>query len=101
MKYAKGGVVTQPTFFRYGGAGNLGLMGEAGAEAILPLKRGRSGNLGVESLGGGSTNVSVNVDASGSSVQGDNETGQQFGEAIATAIQLEIVKQKRSGGLLA
>ena len=101
MKYAKGGVVTQPTFFRYGGAGNLGLMGEAGAEAILPLKRGRSGNLGVESLGGGSTNVSVNVDASGTSVQGDNETGQQFGEAIATAIQLEIVKQKRSGGLLA
>ena len=101
MKYAKGGVVTQPTFFRYGGAGNLGLMGEAGAEAILPLKRGRSGNLGVESSGGGSTNVSVNVDASGTSVQGDNETGQQFGEAIATAIQLEIVKQKRSGGLLA
>jgi hypothetical protein len=47
----------------------------------------------------GSTTVIVNVDASGSSVQSDGD-GQQFGEALATAIQLEIIKQKRSGGLL-
>ena len=48
-EYAKGGIVTQPTLFKYGsgGTGNFGLMGEAGAEAILPLKRGRSGNLGI------------------------------------------------------
>jgi len=102
-KFAKGGIVSQPTLFKYGsgGYGNFGLMGEAGAEAILPLKRGRSGNLGVESSGGGSTNVVVNVDASGTNVQGDNESGKQFGEVLAVAIQSEIAKQKRSGGLLA
>ena len=99
--YAKGGVVTQPTFFRYGAAGNLGLMGEAGSpEAILPLKRGRSGNLGVESSGGGSTNIVVNVDASGSSVEGDSGQANEFGNVLAQAIQAELIAQQRAGGLL-
>jgi hypothetical protein len=53
-----------------------------------------------ESLGG-STNIVVNVDASGSSVEGDEEQANQFGSAIATAIQSELIKQKRPGGLLA
>ena len=101
MKYAKGGVVTQPTFFRYGAAGNLGLRGEAGSpEAILPLKRGRSGNLGVESSGGGSTNIVVNVDASGSSVEGDSGQANEFGNVLAQAIQAELIAQQRAGGLL-
>ena len=99
-QYAKGGVVTQPTFFRYGGAGNLGLMGEAGAEAILPLKRGRSGNLGVESSGSGSTNIVVNVDASGSSVEGDSAQANEFGNVLAAAIQAELINQQRAGGIL-
>jgi phage-related minor tail protein len=99
--YAKGGVVTQPTFFRYGASGNLGLMGEAGMpEAILPLKRGRSGNLGVEASGGGSTNKVVNVDASGSSVEGDSGQANEFGNVLAQAIQAELIAQKRAGGLL-
>ena len=99
--YAKGGVVTQPTFFRYGASGNLGLMGEAGMpEAILPLKRGRSGNLGVEASGGGSTNIVVNVDASGSSVEGDSGQANEFGNVLAQAIQAELIAQKRAGGLL-
>ena len=102
-KYAKGGVVNKPTLFKYasGGSGNFGLMGEAGAEAILPLKRGRSGNLGVEVSGGGSTNVVVNVDASGSNVEGDEAGGRQLGQLIASAVQGEILKQQRPGGLLA
>lgn len=99
-QFAKGGVISQPTFFRYGGAGNLGLMGEAGAEAILPLKRGRSGNLGVESNGGGSTNIVVNVDASGSSVEGSDGQANEFGNVLASAIQAELINQKRAGGLL-
>ena len=37
MKYAKGGVVSEPTFFRYGAAGNLGLMGEAGSPEQVPV----------------------------------------------------------------
>ena len=101
-KFAKGGIVTQPTLFTYGygGTGNFGLMGEAGSpEAILPLKRGRSGNLGVEASGG-ATNIVVNVDASGSSVQGNNEQANAFGSVLATAIQTELIKQKRPGGLL-
>ena len=101
-KFAKGGIVTQPTLFKYGsgGSGNFGLMGEAGAEAILPLKRGRSGNLGVEASGG-ATNIVVNVDASGSSVEGDEADGKALGMALSAAIESELIKQKRPGGLLA
>ena len=101
-KFAKGGIVTSPQLFAYGsgGSGNFGLMGEAGAEAILPLKRGRSGNLGVESNGGGSTNIVVNVDASGSSVEGNTGQANEFGNVLASAIQAELINQKRAGGLL-
>ncbi len=52
VPYRKGGVVNAPTMFQYGGS-KLGIMGEAGPEAIMPLKRGRSGKLGVEMHGGG------------------------------------------------
>ena len=101
MKFAKGGIITEPTYFKYGGAGKLGLMGEAGAEAIMPLKRTSSGNLGVEATGGGSTNVVVNVDASGNQqIQGNDGKAEQFGEAIATAVQAEIIIQQMAGGLL-
>jgi phage-related minor tail protein len=41
-------VVDRPTLFPFARGGRVGLMGEAGAEAILPLTRTRSGNLGVE-----------------------------------------------------
>jgi len=100
-EYAKGGIVTKPTMFAYGsgGAGRFGLMGEAGAEAILPLKRGRSGNLGVEASGS-ATNIVVNVDASGSSVEGDQAEGKALGLALSSAIQSELIKQQRPGGLL-
>ena len=72
------------------------LVGERGPEMFSP---GVSGNITPNHELGGSTSIVVNVDASGSSVQSDGD-GQQFGEALATAIQLEIIKQKRSGGLL-
>ena len=100
-EYAKGGIVTKPTMFAYGsgGTGRFGLMGEAGAEAILPLKRGRSGNLGVEASGS-ATNIVVNVDASGTSVEGDQAEGKALGLALSSAIQSELIKQQRPGGLL-
>lgn len=49
-------VVSSPTLFAFakGGAPNLGLMGEAGSEAIMPLKRGPDGSLGVRATGGNS-----------------------------------------------
>ena len=102
VPYAMGGVVKRPTMFAFanGGAGRLGLMGEAGPEAIMPLRRLPSGRLGVESVGGGTTNVVVNVDASGSQVQGDAGRGEQLGRAVSAAVQAELIKQKRPGGLL-
>ena len=98
-KYAYGGIVKKPTIFPM--ANGMGLMGEAGAEAILPLRRGSNGKLGVQSTGGGIGNINVNVDASGSSVEGSEQGGRELGRAIAVAIQSELVKQKRPGGLLA
>ncbi len=51
MPFAKGGVVSSPSYFPNGGA--LGLMGEAGPEAVMPLARGADGRLGVAAGGGG------------------------------------------------
>lgn len=60
--FAAGGVVSTPSYFPIGG--DLGLMGEAGSEAILPLKRGADGALGVGTDGGGGgTQVVFNVTA--------------------------------------
>ena len=93
--YAKGGIVNKPTIFPM--ANGMGLMGEAGPEAILPLTR-RNGVLGVE--GGGGTNVVVNVDASGTEVQGNEQEGRALGQLIAAAVQSELVQQSRPGGIL-
>jgi lambda family phage tail tape measure protein len=65
QKFANGGsftnsIVDSPTLFKF--AKGTGMMGEAGPEAIMPLRRGSDGSLGVVAGGGGSTgNVSVNV----------------------------------------
>jgi phage-related minor tail protein len=61
--FAKGGVIASPSYFPMRGGG-LGLAGEAGAEAILPLARGSDGRLGVAAGGGGAVNVTFNVQAS-------------------------------------
>lgn len=59
--FAKGGVIATPSYFPLGNG--LGLMGEAGAEAIMPLQRGADGRLGVAG-GGGAVHVTFNVTAS-------------------------------------
>lgn len=101
--FAKGGIVNSPTMFTYanGGTGRFGLMGEAGPEAIMPLRRGRDGRLGVASSGGAPVNVNVQVDASGSSVQGNQPDANALGRVVGAAVQAELIKQKRPGGLLA
>ena len=99
VPYAYGGIVKKPTLFPMANGG-IGLMGEAGAEAIMPLKRGRDGKLGVASQGGGIGNISVNVNASGSSVEGDSNQAAQLGKMLGMAVQAELIKQKRPGGLL-
>ena len=57
--FANGGIVNSPTLFPL--RGGAGLMGEAGAEAIMPLARGGDGKLGVRMSGGPAVNVTVNI----------------------------------------
>jgi lambda family phage tail tape measure protein len=108
--FARGGaftnsVVGSPTMFKFaqGGAMRTGLMGEAGPEAIMPLQRGADGKLGVLASGGGGgdVNVVVNVDAKGSSVEGNDQGANQLGRVISAAVQSELIKQQRPGGILA
>ena len=98
VPYKMGGIVDSPHIFPM--KNGAGILGEAGPEGILPLKRGKDGKLGVISQGGGVSNVTVNVDASGSSVEGDTNGAEQLGAAISQAIQAELLEQKRPGGLL-
>jgi len=73
------------------------LVGERGPELFVP---GAQGNI-VPNSAMGSANVTVNVDASGSSVEGDSEQAGQLGKMLGAAVQAELIKQKRPGGLLA
>ena len=79
--------------------GKPSIVGEKGPELFVPRRSGTiipNDKLG----GGGSTNISVNVDASGSSVQGDEQQSKELGRVISVAIQSELLKQRRPGGLL-
>ena len=75
------------------------IVGERGPEMFTP---GSSGMITPNhELGGSSTNVVVNVDASGSSVEGDEQRGRELGRLISVAVQSELIQQQRPGGLLA
>lgn len=76
--FAKGGtftnsIVSDPTYFKFaqGSKFGLGMMGEAGAEAIMPLARDNSGSLGVKMLGGNNNNQGINIE-----INVTNESGQ-------------------------
>jgi len=79
----------------------ISVVGERGPELFVPRSAGTvipNNKIGGESI---TNNIVVNVDASGTSVQGNDAESNQFGEQLAAAIQAEIINQKRSGGLLA
>ena len=79
--------------------GKASVVGEKGPELFVPRRSGTiipNDKLG----GGGSTNINVNIDASGSSVEGDEQQSKELGRAISAAIQSELLKQRRPGGLL-
>ena len=97
-----GGLPGIGQFFRANGgpvsAGKSYMVGERGPEMFVPNAGGR---IMPNSDMGSSTNVVVNVDASGSSVEGDEEQGRELGRLISVAVQSELIQQKRPGGLLA
>jgi hypothetical protein len=78
------------------GAGQPYMVGERGPELFVP---GAQGNI-VPNNAMGSTSVVVNVDASGTEVQGNQGNADQLGRLIGQAVQAELIKQKRPGGLL-
>jgi hypothetical protein len=98
-----GGLPGIGKFFRANGGpvstGKSYMVGERGPEMFVPNAGGRI--VSNENLAGGSTNVVVNVDASGSSVEGDEAQGRELGRLISVAVQSEIIQQQRPGGLLA
>ena len=96
-KMAYGGIVNRPTMFPM--ANGMGLMGEKGSEAVLPLRRASNGKLGVESSGGFG-NITVNVTTNGSQANSDTNEGKLLGRSLAKAIQSELIRQRRPGGIL-
>ena len=88
-KKASGGSVSEDKSY---------LVGERGPEIFTPNS---SGQITANKDIGGTNNITVNVDATGSSVEGNEESGRELGRMIASAIQAELIKQKRNGGLLA
>ena len=77
--------------------GSSYLVGEHGPEIFKP---GSSGNI-VPNREIGGTSIVVNVDATGSSVEGSEQDGNNLGQLIATAVRGVLVAEKRPGGLLA
>jgi hypothetical protein len=91
-RYAAGGIATSPQMAIYGEGSR--------PEAYVPLPDGRT--IPVTMKGGSEIgNVVVNVDASGSSVEGNGGQANQLGKVIGAAVQAELIKQRRPGGLLA
>jgi hypothetical protein len=94
MAFANGGVVNQPTMFQF--PGGTGVMGEAGPEAVMPLKRGRDGKLGVS--GGVSMTYAPTINI-------DSRTDQaQVGQIVAAAVQQgqrQMLQHLKAQGALA
>jgi lambda family phage tail tape measure protein len=112
FKFAEGGVMTDKgplklhTYAR-GGIANtpqLAMFGEGSMpEAYVPLPDGKRipvAMQGGKGESGGGVNVSVNVDASGSSAQGNEQKSQEFGKLLGDQIMAVIVREKRPGGTL-
>ncbi|HLO78750.1 MAG TPA: phage tail tape measure C-terminal domain-containing protein [Magnetospirillum sp.] len=117
-RFAKGsafvnGIYNTPTLFKFAKGTQLGELGEAGPEAVMPLRRGPDGSLGVMVAGGAGgsapvihTEISVSVEGSASS--GDSEMDERQAQRIARAVDAqvratvvsELQRQMRGGGML-
>ena len=97
--FTPGGSMPFPQFADGGRppVGRPSIVGERGPELFVP---GASGTI-IPNHAMGGANVTVNVDASGTKAEGDSQGAKQLGSAIGAAVQAELIKQKRPGGLLA
>lgn len=80
----------------------MGLMGEAGPEAVMPLKRGKNGKLGVQVEGGSQQPVVINQSFN-FSANGDESVKRiiaQEAPKIANLTQKQILDQRRRGGVM-
>jgi lambda family phage tail tape measure protein len=89
-------VVSSPTLFRFAAGGAIGEMGEAGPEAIMPLRRGPDGKLGVQASGGGSLVVNIIEDSSRAGQVQQRQSGGQnaldvFVDRVRSALAGDIV----------
>src|SRR3954453_10758451 len=84
MPFAKGGVVAAPTYFPL--ARGMGLMGEAGTEAVMPLARGPDGRLGVSAAGAGARPVQVTVNIATPDAESFRRSEAQVAAALARAV---------------
>ena len=91
--FASGGVVNGPTLFPM--SNGMGLMGESGPEAIMPLKRGKDGKLGVE---GGGTTIVQNINVSTGVQQTVRTEIKSLMPQIAESAKAAVVDAKRRGG---
>lgn len=91
-RYAAGGIANSP---------QLAMFGEGRMpEAYVPLPDGRSIPVTMQNGAGANTVVNVSVDAKGTQVQGDSTKANALGRIVAAAVQAELIKQRRPGGLL-
>ena len=98
VPYANGGVVGSPTTFPMTG-GRTGLMGEAGPEAIMPLKRGKNGKLGVQAEGGsGDVIIHQNFNFTANGDESVKKIIAQQAPAIANMTKKRILDDRRRGG---
>lgn len=97
VPFANGGIVNGPTLFPMTGS-NTGLMGEAGPEAIMPLKRGKDGKLGVSVEGSGSVVVKQEFNFAANGDESVKRIIAQAAPSIAKATQELVLDSRRRGG---
>ncbi|SHF02782.1 Phage-related minor tail protein [Kaistia soli DSM 19436] len=101
MRFARGDIFHKSTLFPMANGG-VGEMGEAGPEAIMPLRRDASGRLGVASTGkgGGGMNVVINNNHSGAKVTAEERVNEKTGqrELVATVDEMTATSIRRRGG---